>query len=346
MKLTHRWRINQLLYALSVFLFTWALCLANLLVGCDNLTTDPSPTTTTTTIPVDPWIGPRVDVDFDWYKTVSFSAFATLDESHTDQQLYESTMLMLSHGINTRRMCAETEYWGGDWPYLQAFRDLDRLNHVLDILARIPGAQVIVVANCTLKGPVPLSEQHAWAGLVAGVVREYRNVAVEVINEMDQCRGRGWGNQCYGKNDVRTDIDMFRGNGVRNVTSDDHICIGDPTYAFRFANIGAWPADFHYCRTARNGPWDPIQASRQGLSGDNFLDQAIDANGGFVYFGETVSYNEMGDDCDGLRTCDIGRVQSHFDRCLIEHAGHCITNFHSIAGLAGDGWTEIPNARH
>lgn len=316
------------------------------------------PPDTTITVPVDPWLGPRVDSNFDW-QGASFSAFATLDESHDDRQIYESTMLMLSHGINKRRMCAETEFWGGDWPYLKVMRNPERLRHVLDVIARIPGAQVIVVANCTLKGPVPIQEQHNWAWLVAKTVAgmtcnahgscyeqgdPFRNVGIEVINEMDQCRGRGWGPYCYGKNDVRLDIDMFHANGVQNVTSDDHICLGDSTYEFRFTNIQAWPADFHYCRETRQGPWDPIQAS-QALDGDNFLDQVIRANGGFVYFGETVAFNELSDDCAGLRTCDIGRVQAHFDRCLVAHRGQCATNFHSIAGLAGDGWIEIPWAR-
>jgi len=296
----------------------------------------PTPVTTTTTVPVDPWIGPRVDADFSWDRLASFSAFATLDESHDDRQIYESTQLMLSHGINTRRLCAETEFWGGDWPYLRVPRDLDRLGHVLDVIARIPGAQVIVVANCTLKGPVPVSQQHEWAAKVAGVVREYRNVAVEVINEMDQCRGRGWGPHCYGKNDVRIDVDMFHGKGIRYVTTDDSICPGDFTYEYRFKNISAWPANFHYCRDIKGRPFDP------GVNDGGFLDAVIRANGGFVYFGETVAFNEIGDNCAGLRTCDPARIQAHFDACLGQRAGQCATNFHSIAGLAGDGWTDIP----
>jgi hypothetical protein len=293
------------------------------------------------------------------------------EPNQTDDDVRATFAQAMSRGWNTARMCAELDFWEGSYQYPRKPRDIALLRWTLDTIARIPGAQVLLVGNCTLKGPVPEIETRLWAELVASVVAGYGvehdpygkvsptdrflNVAIETHNEFSNCAGRGWGPHCPGKQDVAEHIRIYRAAGIRYVTADDSLCKGDFTLVFRLFNVGATPADFHPCREVNGQPWDPQRELGLGI-GDMWLDamdltflrRVIDANRGEVLFSETVAYADFSGQCDGLRTCDKVRVQSFFDRCaaVSQEAGRkCRPTFHSEAGLIGKDYTYFPEAR-
>jgi hypothetical protein len=277
-----------------------------------------------------------VDASFSWDIYHGYTAFALL--TRTDEEILALVKEALGHGWNTPRVCAETEFWGGDERYPRQPRDVDQLNHVLDLLARVPGVQVLLIGDCTLKGPVPELEKRAWAEQVARVAAQYKNVAIETHNEFDNCSGRGWGPHCPGKQDIRVHIDIYRHAGIQYITADDSLCYGkdEPkTYQFRLANIGASPADFHPCRWQehRNEPWDPSV---------EFLRNVERHNGMFV-LSETVAWMDYSGTCDRLRTCDQDRINAYIAACAA--VSGCKFTFHSEALLAGEPPTFWPEAR-
>lgn len=292
----------------------------------------PTPSTTSSVAPPPP----ASPTTFSWENYRGFSAFALL--AQPDASIEDAFREAGAHGWNTARVCAETEFWDGAYPYLRVPRDLERLRSALDVVARIPDAQVLLIGNCTLKRQVSLAEQFEWNQGVARVVRSFKNVGLEVVNELDNCRGRSdWGGRdsfCPGKQDARVMIDAARTAGVHEVTLDDGLCAGDFTLEFRFFNIGARPADFHPCRTRASKPWDPPA---------DFLHDVVSKNRGLVLLSETVGYADVSGDCGGLRTCDEARIQAYVDRCGANPG--CLFTFHSEAGLAGSGWTWWPEAR-
>lgn len=317
-----------------------AIVFTGVLLACDPPTfPTPPPPSTTTSVPVAEK-PPRVDQPFSWDYFQGFTAFALGHPGQDEKDLEDLYREAMARGWNTARICSETEFWDGNPSYLMPKpRDPERLDWLLDTIARIPGAQVLLIGDCTLKGPVPEPNKREWAQQVASIASKYLNVAIETHNEFDNCRGRGWGPHCPGKQDVAEHIRIYRAAGIMYVTADDSLgprIDGDDeskTFTFRLSNIGASPADFHPTREKGNDPWDPDL---------RYLQKLARYNGLFV-LSETVALGDVSGICDGLRTCDPGRIQSYVDRCA--QVPECRFTFHSEALLGGDlpGWW--PQAR-
>ena len=302
-----------------------------------------------------------MDTDFSWDTYQGYIAFGLGHEGQSEQDVVSFVTTMLSYGWNTPQVCSETEFWDeGSTSLPRKPRDLERLRWTLDILARIPGVQVALVGNCTLKRQVPLEEQLAWARVVADVVlgkgvrsewgtvegtEPFRNIAIFTHNEFDNCAGRtDWGgnkNYCAGKEEVKRHIRMYREAGIQYVTADDSFT-KDPVrtrgmpesqvYGFRLANAGAWPASFHPDRERRGQPWDPSLEDLQKLAR---------WNGEFV-LSETVAWGDDGE-CDGLRTCDPDRIPRYIATCAA--VPECHFTLHGTELLAGRLPSVIPRAR-
>lgn len=295
----------------------------------------------TTSVPPD--IGPpRVDAPFEWSTYAGFSSFALGKPGDTESHVLSVYAAHMSAGWNTGRICSEAEFWTGDKPYLpQKPRDIERLRWLLEIIATIPGAQVLLIGDCTLKRQIPLAGTFHWAEKVAAVAATFQNVAIETHNEPMNCRGRtDWGGSaayCPSESEIRKHIKMYRRAGVEEVTVDQGIDRSDADHRFDYFSLGAWPADFHPIRTkshVSNEPWDPNR---------NFLRSLIDRNG-FILLSETVALGPgLSGDCSGLRTCDLDRLNRFIRACA--DAGDCGFTFHSEEGLAGEIPPVIPRAR-
>lgn len=286
-------------------------------------------------VPVPPIEHPRVDQPFNWDYYQGFTAFALGHPGQDETDIQALFSVAMSHGWNTARICSETEFWG-DEHYPSKPRDPERLWWLLDVISKIPGAQVLLIGDCTLKGPVPEAETRTWATQVGQVATQFRNVAIETHNEFDNCRGRGWGPHCPGKQDVSAHVAIYRHAGIQFVTADDSLCWGrdvPKTYQFRLANIGAMPADFHPCRDKGSEPWDP---------GINFLEKIRQNNGDFV-LSETVAWMDYSGNCSGLRTCDKDRINTFISNCAAVQG--CHFTYHAEYLLAGESPTWWPEAR-
>lgn len=294
---------------------------------CDNPVGPNGPEPDTTTIPESK--PPIVAEPFTWDGSAGFSLFAGLVLD--SQGIQAAWTQALSHGRNTARVCAETEYWNGSPQYPSIPRNPDRLDAFLDTVARIPGAQVLLMGNCTLKhGPhdtaQPLGPQYEWNIKVAKIAAKYPNVALEVVNEP-------WRFNQVPESAVNRMIADAHRQGVQMVGADDSICKGDRArYAYRGADFVSW----HPCRIVNREPWDPSQA---------ILQEWADRNGGMVVLSETVAWDDNGDQCsNGLRTCDKGRIERYQRRC--NRASDCVFFFHSEDGLAARvpmSWMALAN---
>jgi len=293
-----------------------ALALLLLLLSCDTPTLPTPPTIPDPQPPAPPQ---RVDAPFSWAAYRGDSAFALVgyDEGHIERIIREG----LARGFNTPRVCAETEYWDDSGFLKRVPRDIQAVRRLLETAARIEGAQVLLVADCTLKGPVPIPEQKEWIREVARLVQreQYQNVAVQVWNESWNCRGRGWGDHCPSRGDVIDMIRTVRQHGIQYVGDDDHICIGEADVPHRVTGEATFYA-FHPCREVNGKPWDPDVS---------FLRRMVAANPGApVVLDETVAYSET--ECRGLRTCDKERIYRY--RAAAREAGVPWT-FHADYGL-------------
>lgn len=311
-----------------------------LAIACDNpLPTMPSPPPSPPPVVTRP---PRVDQDYSWSTYQGIIAFGLGHPGQSEEDVLAFVSAAMMHGWNTFQVCSETEYWDGPG-YPTKPRDIDRLVWTLDILARVPGAQVALVGNCTLKRQVSLQEQFDWAVQVADAAAQFRNVAIFTHNEFDNCAGRDdWGgnrNYCAGKNEVARHVQMYRGKGFLHVTADDSIgprVPGDSeakTFTFRLANIGANPASFHPQREHKGQPWDPDV---------KFLQKLARYNGDFV-LSETVAWMDYSGRCDGLRTCDKLRLDNLIGNCAA--VTECKMTYHCENCLAGEVPTYIPRAQ-
>jgi hypothetical protein len=331
---------SPLVGSVTVFLALGVLVLAGCPAACDGGPTSGTPVTTTTAPPERP---PRVDVDFSWSEYRGVIAFGLGHPGQTEQDVLSFVSAFMSRGWNTFQPCSELEFWDGSFAYPSKPRDPERLRWLLEILARVPGAQVALVGNCTLKRQVPLTEQLEWARTVASVAKDYKNVAVFTHNEFDNCRGRSdWGGSadyCAGKQDVAEHIRVYRNAGIQWVTADDSFrppVPGDPdslTYGFRLTNIGARPASFHPDRTKNGHPWDPSLHQ---------LQQLARFNGEFV-LSETVAQMDFSGECSGLRTCDPNRIPAYITTCAA--VPECKFTLHCEACLNGTVPSNIPEAR-
>jgi len=329
----------------TIALLLWVLFATLVWQACDGdgggpTTPDPPPPTTTIP-PVEPPTMPRVDSPFSWQGFYGFTAFALGHPGQSENDVRRLFSEAMSYGWNTARICSETEFWDGSLYWLVSKpRDIERLKWLLDIIASIPGAQVLLIGDCTLKGPVTEEAGREWARSIGRLIREeeYQNIAIETHNEFDNCRNRGWGPHCPGKQDVAEHIRIYRNFGVEYVTADDRVCKPDldkGVLGFRLANIGAYPADFHPCRTYPNGgpPWDPNR---------RFLREMVAVNG-MILLGETIAWGDDGN-CSGLRTCDQNRINTFIRQCNIvdnENGGDgCKYVFHTVNLLGGEspGW--------
>jgi hypothetical protein len=316
----------------------------------------PPPSNTPPTTPPPPV---RVDEPFQWETFAGFTAFALGKPGQTEEDIRGLYADAMANGFNTGRICSENEFWDGSESYLPTKpRDAERLDWLLETIATIPGAQVLLIGDCTLKRQVPLDEALQWARDVARIASKYSNVAVETTNEFDNCRGReSWGGSaayCPGKLAVREHIKVYRRAGIEFVTADDRLCAPDfpDQIDFRLANIGAWPSDFHACRTINERgehpdghpgevvePWDP---------GRRQIRQLYERNG-MVLFSETVALGDVTGSGTGLRTQDHDRIQTFINECDLvdEENGDlgCKFVFHSEALLGGEkpGWW--PNSK-
>lgn len=314
---------------------------ASLVFGCDRAPTFPDPPPIVEPPPVTE--DPRVDVDFDLEGYKGIIAFGLGHPGQSKQDVINFVTNATNHGVYTIQPCSETEFWDGSFQYPQKPRDPERLNWLLDILSRIPGVQVALVGNCTLKRQVPLSEQLEWARQVAEVAQEYKNVAIFTHNEFDNCRHRddweGRKEYCAGKEDVAQHIRLYKSYGFKYVTADDSFSppvrgdSGQRTYGFRLANIGAIPASFHPAREKDGRPWDPSLHQLQQLGRFN----------GDYILSETVAWADFSGRCDGLRTCDQDRIQDFVDRCV--QVPECKFTFHCEACLNGEVPTFTPLMR-
>ncbi len=292
-----------------------SLCL--ILLSCPaedcNGPTGPPPPTTTTVVPEPP----RVDQWFSWDNFYGFSAFAALRlEEEEIRALYRQAM---AFGWNTARVCAETEFWDGSDDYPRIPRDLSVLRGFLSTVATIPNAQVLLMSNCTLKhGGLGWEMQRTWNRKVAREAADFRNIAIEVVNEPWHFRhffhGK-WGS-------VRQLIREAQTEGVVHVGADDHIC-RDQALRHELISAVTFPS-FHPCRNIKDEPWDP---------GKGYLERLVDENGGMAVLSETVAWDDNGDQCDHfLRTCSQIRIQSYINRC--NKVAGCKFVFHSEDGLA------------
>jgi hypothetical protein len=341
-----------------------------MLLACNEPPTFTGPSPVTTTVPPScdgelvngECRPPRVDQSFSVDAYRGIIAFGLGHPEQNEEDVLRFVNAAMGRGWNTFQICSETEFWNGPG-YPTKPRDPERLYWILDTIARVPGAQVALIGNCTLKRQIPLGEQihaqrqvpavsaqqiEAWHQQVARTARQFRNVAIFTHNEFDNCRGRGdWGGRpeyCAGKEEVKRHIQNYRAAGIAVVTADDSFSWprpGDPpslTYGFRLTNIGARPASFHPDREKAGQPWDPSPHMLRELGRYN----------GTYILSETVAYNGSGTRCDGLRTCDQGRIDRYIANCAAEPT--CRFTFHCAGDgggdcLAGEVPAWIPEAR-
>lgn len=314
-----------------------------LIAACDDKPTPPPPPPP----PPPPVEKPRVDKAFSLANYQGYIFFGAHSECQSDEEFENNVKAMLAQGWNTPQICSETEFWDPGCGHLPAKkRNPERLKKTLDILARIPGVQVALVGNCTLKRQVPLEEQFQWAQKVAQVAKEYKNVAIFTHNEFDNCAGRNdWGGDrkwCAGKVEVARHISMYKTHGFGIVTADDSFT-KDPertkpftesqVFSHRLTNIGAWPASFHPDRERLGKPWDPSLSDLQKLAR---------YNGEFI-LSETVAWQDYSGRCNGLRTCDAKRIDDYIFNCSA--IPKCYFTLHSENLLDGKLPTRIPLAR-
>jgi len=303
----------------------WLMCLVFVACPMDdcNSAAGPSPTPTsstpeptpTTTVPAKP---PRVDQPFRWDGASGFSLFGglKLEESEIERIFSQAR----NARRDTARVCAETEFWPDVEDYPRTPRDLDRLDAFLDTVARIPGAQVLLMSNCTLKhGGLGWEPQRKWNREVAKVASEYQNSAIEVVNEPYH-----YGHFFHRKEElVRQLIREARAASGLMVGADDSFCTkADNLRHYLYSSVSF--ASFHPCRNTGSEPWDPPKSH---------LRELVEQNGGLAVLSETVAWDDNGDECDHfLRTCDRERIRSYERRC--EATPGCVFIFHSEDGLA------------
>lgn len=285
---------------------------------------------------------PRVDQPFNLETYNGIIAFGLGHPGQSDEDILAFVNAAMGRGWNTLQICAETEFWSGPG-YPTKSRDPERLRYVLDLIARVPGAQVALVGNCTLKRQVPLSEQFAWAEQVAKVASQFQNIAIFTHNEFDSCRGRvDWGGSneyCPGKQDIAAHIRMYKSYGFSVVTADDSVRPRNSadseakTFTFRLSNVGAHPASFHPDREKNGQPWDPDV---------KYLTKLAKYNGLFI-ISEPVAWQDYSGRCNGLRTCNSDRIEKYISACAA--VPECRWTFHCENCLAGEIPTWIPEAR-
>lgn len=307
-------------------LWRWDLILIFCLVfvacpldDCDSAA-GPSPppdpvTTTTTSVPEGP---PRVDQEFTWDWAAGFSLFAGLRlEEHQIRSLFAQAR---NARRNTARVCAETEFWRGDESYPAIPRSAEKLRAFLDVVARIPGAQVLLINNCTLKHSSNFKMQEEWNIRASRVAGEFKNVAIEVVNEPQRHLDFFHDKEHLVRQLIR---EARTHSGGLQIGADDSFHRSSTNLRhYLFSSVDF--VSFHPARTSHDRPWDPNRADMREVK---------DANPGKqVVFSETVAWDDNGDNCSNwLRTCERERIINYERRC--EREG-IVFFFHSEDGLA------------
>jgi hypothetical protein len=288
--------------------------------NCDSMAgpdPEPPPVTTTTTIE-EPDIPPRVDQEFTWDGASGFSLFAGL---RLDEQEIR-TIFVQAHNArrNTARVCAETEFWPDNENYPAVPRSVETLRFFLDTVARIPGAQVLLINNCTLKHSSNFKMQEEWNIKASQVAGEFKNVAIEVVNEPQRHLDYFHDKEHLVRQLIR---DARRHSGGLQVGADDSFHRSSTNLRHYLLSSVDF-ASFHPARTSNNQPWDPNRA---------YLRNVKEANPGKqIVLSETVGWDDNGDQCTNwLRTCERERIIYYERRC--EREG-IIFFFHSEDGLA------------
>jgi len=298
------------------------LILVMLAVGCESSTPPTHVTTvphTTTSAPRSPETEP-----FSWERYRGFSAFALAGKSAPE--ITATWSQARAAGFNTARVCSETENWGDDEWHPRVARDPSSVERLLSTTAEVTGAQLLLMLDCTMKHSVDDAEGEAWTATVLEIVERgrYLNVALEVVNE--------WWHPFYfvSRASLERRLDLARRSGLQYGT-DDHFCGGDRPLRHEFLGSVSF-ASFHPCRTDELGaPWDP---------GRLLLERLVGENGGLAILSETVAYDDSGQDCTGLFTCDRERIERYMARC--ETTAGCRFTFHSRAGLRATGYSWFP----
>jgi hypothetical protein len=142
-------------------------------------------------------VGPRVDDDARPQDIRGYSKFAL---SIRDTMLIQA-IVDNAHGFgyNTPRVCAEHRSWGRHGlpssPPIESAQAVHNIRRLLEVTARIPGTQVLLMTNCNLKEDgATLKTQVDWAATVARVVTgqgirglkatdPFKHVILEAVNE-------------------------------------------------------------------------------------------------------------------------------------------------------------------
>lgn len=210
----------------SLLLVILALC-----VSCDNSTFSPSAPSpvqppTEPTIP-EPVVRPRVDIEPNLDDYVGLTNFSlTLRD---EEFIYGMCDLATSKGYNTLRVGAELAEWGFTYhpkgPEIRDPQALANLRRMLDATARCPGIFVQLMPVFTIKEQHPFSEQKWWLHQVNEVVKDYRHVYYEVINEY-------YVHSHYDRAEVIELLNIARESG-KLIGTDDYMAPGHYVHSFK-----------------------------------------------------------------------------------------------------------------
>lgn len=342
------------------------LVLLTMLVGCDN-PTGPSPTTTTTTtttvdvdLPPDyESIGPRVD---EYARPQDIRGYSSFALGIRNVQL-QAAIINNAHsfGWNAPRACAEHRTWSRlglpDSPPIESPEAVHNIRQLLEVTARIPGTQLLLMTNCNLKEDgASFQTQIDWAVTVARVImglgirglkptEPFRHVIFEAVNEHhhpnSSVRDTGKVNQI---------IDAIRGVAPGyNVTTDDNFSSPrDVAYNDRlrsdFADAHPWRVDFSASglREAQYFSYGDYSGGGMALGADlprlvptraDFRRMVQQSGGGFILISEPIAYTDGAD--RGCCSPDKGLIEQVLRSCKREPG--CAIVFHKDQeGLTAD----------
>ena len=263
---------------------------------------------------------------FELRQVHGFSAFALPTHSANDQS--RALNFVERRVYNTPRICAETRFWSGVYPFPRSRwgQDgklaLDDLKVTLDMLAS-RGMYAWIVADCTLKhSQVSDAEREEWVRAVGRLTKPYANVAFEAVNEYWHPKSR------VDRAEVSRLIRVLRGSsGGKLVGADNGLGFASGTYGYD-RGLGSDFVSFH--------PWrnpDPT-------AGD--IQRMVYQNGGLVVLSETTAWGTEADVAQfgNLVTTDKFQLQTYSDSC--QPMDDCIFFGHSVEGLDAGEYTWLP----
>jgi hypothetical protein len=242
---------------------------------------------------------PRVDIPFSFDAGTGSTLFAgaRADEAQIWQEVTRAQSRL---GMGTWfRVCAEVQSWpGGDRPWLPrgvTARPFDstapaytQLHNFLDVMATIPGAQVLLMPICNLKedGTSP-ANRRKWVETVARLADGYENTALEVANEFVHP------NSNISEGEMVTLISTARRNFRGLIGTDDGIRRGNLRYNGALRGLVDF-VSFHPCRTDNSHP-DGLDCNWRG-GGQNpspaDLREIAEKNGPYILT-ETTGFDDF-----------------------------------------------------